>query len=123
MSRHNVEKFMPSFELPDLPAEENDISGTRQTTFTAHQPASPAIGPRHSPRLPASSALRHVAKSLLPDVTRISFRIPCVHYQLHFNLDCRTFGEDVLLLGALIFAVWKFYELQTKNHVWLFTGE
>lgn len=123
MSKYNVDKTIALSDSPDLLTEENDVNGKRQTTFTAHRAASPAIGLRYSLRSPASSTLKHAARSLLPDVTRISFRLPWFRYHLYVNLDCRTLGEDILLLGALILALSNFNELKTKKHIWLFTGE
>lgn len=123
VSRQNVDKFIVLPESPDRATEMNDVNGTRQMTSTAQRSASPAPGMRYSHRPTASLASKHAVRSLLPDVTRISFRLPWVQFHLHVNLDCRTLGEDMLLLGALIFAIWRFDELRVKNELWLIIGE
>jgi hypothetical protein len=122
VSRQNINRLIALSESRDQSAERNDVDVTRQTTFTAQRAASPVTGLRYSYR-PTASTSKHAVRSLLPDVARISFRLPWMRSHLHVNLDCRTLGEDLLLLSALLFAVWKFHELQTKNQPWLFAGE
>jgi hypothetical protein len=122
VSKHNVDKLIDLSESPDPAADKSDVNGTRQTTFTAQRAASPT-GLRYSHRPTTSSTSKHATMSLLPETTRISVKFPWVQSHVHVNVDYRTLGEDILLLGALIFAVWKVDELRTNNHTWLFTGE
>lgn len=118
--RHNLEKCPTPTESLE-PQADDDPRGVRQNAFMAQRGMSPATGSRYTrrPSLPSSTS----ASSFLPDVTCISFRLPYIRH-LQVTLDCRNVGEDILLIGALIFATWKNFELPTRDsQTWTFIGK
>lgn len=121
VSRQNIDRLTALSESPDQSAERDDVDVARQT-FAAQRGGSPVTGLRYSHR-PTASTSKNAVRSLLPDIIRISFRLPWVRFLLHVNLNCRTLGEDLLLIGALIFAMWKSSNLQGKTQSWLLIGE